>query len=292
MSLLAFALAAATPCPLVPGELGTSEALTLAVAAARCLAGADRGAVLDRLPPGAGPLSNALARATDEQLALLPSDVPADAVVSRLAVAGVEVNPYLRGTGGLPSSPLAWTMRAVQPAVVRIVVGQHAGSGVNLDPAGRILTAAHVVDDRAQAPYVEFPDGTGFMARVVAFDAFRDLALLALEGGLALPVARVAPAPPELRDPVVIIGNPGRGATPPFQVTWGHILWMRAQRDGDQASGAVAHDADTNWGHSGSPLFDAAGRIVALHNSYEVVTGTRHAVSWEAIRAFLDLNPG
>ncbi len=32
---------------------------------------------------------------------------------------------------------------------------------------------------------------------------------------------------------------------------------------------------------------NAAGEVIALHNSWNERTGTRHAVSWEAIAAFL-----
>ncbi len=58
-------------------------------------------------------------------------------------------------------------------------------------------------------------------------------------------------------------------------------------RLGPQALGRAKHDAWTYWGHSGSPLFDARGRIVAMHNSWDPETAMRHAVTHEAIVHFL-----
>ena len=55
----------------------------------------------------------------------------------------------------------------------------------------------------------------------------------------------------------------------------------------DQGLGGTKHDAWTYWGHSGSPLFDDHGRIVALHNSWDSSTAMRHAVRHEAIVHFL-----
>ena len=57
---------------------------------------------------------------------------------------------------------------------------------------------------------------------------------------------------------------------------------------GPQSLGRTKHDAWTYWGHSGSPLFDPSGGIVALHNSWDSKTAMRHAVPHEAIEAFLD----
>jgi Trypsin-like peptidase domain len=57
---------------------------------------------------------------------------------------------------------------------------------------------------------------------------------------------------------------------------------------GDQSLGRLSHDAWTYWGHSGSPLLDENGQIVAMHNSWDSNTSMRHAVPYEAIAHFLD----
>jgi hypothetical protein len=94
---------------------------------------------------------------------------------------------------------------------------------------------------------------------------------------------------------VIVIGQPGSfmpSGQPthyqPFHVSIGKIRgFLDGDRLGVQALGRTKHDAWTYWGHSGSPLFDSEGRIVALHNSWDSDTAMRHAVTWEAIVYFL-----
>lgn len=187
----------------------------------------------------------------------------------------------------LSELPPRWetALRGVQPAVASIRDGDHRGSGVNLGPEGLVLTANHVVG--SSEVDVHLADGSPWRGRVVLRDPVRDLALVALTGGEALPVARLAPAPPLVDDEFVLIGCPVSCDRRPFAPVRGRLLAFRADRDGRQTLGATAHDAGTDWGHSGSPLFNATGEVIALHNSWNERTGTRHAVSWAAIAAFL-----
>ena len=39
--------------------------------------------------------------------------------------------------------------------------------------------------------------------------------------------------------------------------------------------GPIAHDCWTYWGHSGAPLFDRTGSIIALHSSWDDTSGRR-----------------
>jgi S1-C subfamily serine protease len=208
-------------------------------------------------------------------------------------VAPVATNPYLANVDREISDP-SWraAIRAVQPATVKL----GGGSGVNLAATGLILTAGHVVDAVGTTFTVRFPDGTSYPGTAIAFDAELDLGLVALTGAHDLPIARLAAAPPEVGDPVCVIGQPGTrtpdgGATgyQPWTVSTGHIRGFRdGDRTGEQHLGRTKHDAWTYWGHSGSPLFDRAGAIIALHNSWDSTTAMRHAVTWEAIGQFLD----
>ena len=184
-------------------------------------------------------------------------------------------------------------IRRVQPACVRI----SNGSGVNVSPYGCVLTAAHVADARGRRFTVTFPDGGQFPATCIAIDAKLDLALCQLTTDRPLPFAQLAMRPPTKGLPVVCIGQPGE-TTPegkpteyePFNVSAGHIRGFLKDPLGPQSLGRTKHDAWTYWGHSGSPLFNEQGEIVALHNSWDPETAMRHAVTQQAIAVFLAAN--
>lgn len=203
-------------------------------------------------------------------------------------------NPYLAKVDAEIADP-AWrkAIRQVQPATVRL----GGGSGVNIDPSGLILTAGHVSDNVGDRFTVAFPDGRTFKGVTIASDHFLDLGLVRLEGARDLPIAALAAAAPEVGDPVAIVGQPGTrtpGGEPtgyqPWHVSVGEIRGFLPDILGKQSLGRTKHDAWTYWGHSGSPLFDTRGRIIALHNSWDSKTAMRHAVPWEAIRLFLSRN--
>ena len=209
------------------------------------------------------------------------------------AAAGARDNQYLHKVDDeIRDRSLRQAIRRVQPAAVRI----GGGSGVNLASAGTILTAAHVVDAAGKRFRVAFPDGTTVNAVVTAIDHTLDLAVLTVDGGGGeLPWAPLAAAAPPDGATVVVIGQPGTrtpaGAATgylPWHVSIGQIRGVRGDALADQSLGGTMHDAWTYWGHSGSPLFDGDGRIVALHNSWDSSTAMRHAVRHEAMIHFLD----
>jgi len=200
-------------------------------------------------------------------------------------------NPYLAKVDAEVSEiDVRRAIRRVQPATVRL----GGGSGVNLAPKGVVLTAGHVADRVGERLTVSFPDGRSFAGVTIVTDPHLDLALVELEGAADLPVARLSDAAPEVGDSVVVIGQPGK-RTPqgepthyePWHVSVGRIRGFLPDLLGPQSLGRTKHSAWTYWGHSGSPLFDVDGRIVALHNSWDSRTAMRHAVPWEAIRQFL-----
>lgn len=181
-------------------------------------------------------------------------------------------------------------IRRVQPACVRL----NTASGVNLAPEGVILTASHCVRGLGSTAKVEFPDGRAFTATCTAFDAHLDLAVCTIAGAKGLPFAPLAALPAEVGDWVACIGQPGTrtpGGSPtgykPFHVSVGQIRGFMPDLLGSQALGRAKHDAWTYWGHSGSPLFNKQGQLVALHNSWDSKTALRHAVPYQAILHFL-----
>jgi len=240
----------------------------------------------------------ALREATTLDWATLAERITAEGKLARVNDAPAEVKPptgrrntYLAKVDAAIANPeVRAAIRRVQPACVRL----GNGSGVCLTPEGHILTAAHVVDKMGAQVVATFPDGNRFTATCVAIDTYLDLAICTVSAGEPLPFASLAPDAPSVGDRIVCIGQPGR-STPrgqptgyqPFQVSTGKIRGFMDNPLGNQTLGRTKHDAWTYWGHSGSPLFNEAGRIVALHNSWDSETAMRHAVTYQAIVQFL-----
>jgi S1-C subfamily serine protease len=202
-------------------------------------------------------------------------------------------NRYLVKVDAAISTPeVRAAIRRVQPACLRL----GSASGVNLTRSGLVLTNAHVAGRTGKILIAQFPDGGKFRATCVALDRPLDLALCRLNATGTLPFANVAETPPPVGARVVCIGQPG-ASTPkgdktgyqPFHVSVGSIRGYHDDPLGNQEIlGRAMHDAWTYWGHSGSPLFDDKGRIVAIHNSWNPDNGMRHAVPLQAIRRFLN----
>jgi S1-C subfamily serine protease len=201
-------------------------------------------------------------------------------------------NPYLSKVDAALDDPeVRAAIRRVQPACVRL----GGASGVNLTPDGHVLTCAHVAKKEGAKLSVLFPDGRKFTGTCTALDEHLDLAVVTLSADEELPSAPLAKAAPEKGTAVVCVGQPG-GNTPagkptnyqPFHVSTGMIRGYLDDPAGDQSPlGRCKHDAWTYWGHSGSPLFNEAGQVVALHNSWDSSTAMRHAVTHQAIVEFL-----
>jgi S1-C subfamily serine protease len=200
-------------------------------------------------------------------------------------------NPYLKLVDAeIGDRDTRAAIRAVQPACVRF----DRASGVCVSPDGTILTAAHVAEKLGSRLRVEFPDGRSYTAKCTAFSEYLDLAVMQISGASDLPYAPLAADPPEVGTWVCAIGQPG-GHTPsgeatgygPFHVSTGEIRGFKEDRTGYQMLGGTKHDAWTYWGHSGCPLFNSLGQIVAMHNSWDSTTAMRHAVTHEAIVKFL-----
>lgn len=255
-----------------------------------------REAALKQLPESYGSLSRQLGRLDLESLAGTldtdpPTAEPLTHWVTARAAASHAVNLHLAKVDDEVPARLRATIRRVQPAAVR--VGN--GSGVNIAPEGRILTAGHVPKRVGQRLVAEFPDGSKYPVVCTTIDTRLDLAVLSVIGAADLPFARVAAKAPAVGAAVVVVGQPG-GRTPsgeatnypPFNVSVGEIRGFRSEMLGDQSLGATKHDAWTYWGHSGSPLFNTKGEIVAIHNSWDPRTAMRHAVPQQAIQHFLE----
>ncbi len=214
---------------------------------------------------------------------------------SRARRASVIDNPYIKQVDEKISNPLVRKkIRQVQIACVDV----DRGSGINISSQGIILTAGHVAKKIGREVDVKFPNGSSFRATCTHINNHLDLAVLALKntGDKTFPYASLARRAPSVGTRVVCIGQPGKTykskptGYPSFCVSRGKIRGFLSDPLGKQSLGRTKHDAWTFWGHSGSPLFNHQGEIVAMHNSWDSNTAMRHAVTYEAIVHFLKTN--
>ena len=166
----------------------------------------------------------------------------------------------------------------VSPAVVSIVsaainprdpdhqIDRRSGSGMVLDPAGLILTNAHVVYGRPLIT-VTLDDGRVLPAHVVGADPVFDIAFLTVTPPASgrLPSVKLGDSDGlRVGDPVYAIGNPfGLEQT----LTRGIVSAVNRILPGANWSlkePLIQTDAAINPGNSGGPLVDACGDVVGL----------------------------
>ncbi len=146
--------------------------------------------------------------------------------------------------------------------VVRVMVDGRTGIGTAfaIDREGLLLTASHVAR-RADNLAVEFPGERRLAARLVGYDARRDLALLQVSGPVALPAIEVAHNGLRVGEPVVVIGTP-RGR--PGVMTVGEVVAPRASMPGLARETLIRISAPIAPGNSGGPVLNARGQVVGL----------------------------
>lgn len=184
-----------------------------------------------------------------------------------------------------------------------------AGTAVCISPSGILLTCAHCISeagtqtDIAALHHLIFSSGVVVVARTIAWDPHRDLALLIItEPSSSWPYIPIASSPPTPKTPIFCIGHPGsedlEAAEPGKATNYGTLVLstgvFRGLSPGQDVQdnsdiGALMHDCWTYWGHSGAGLFErASGRLVGLHSSWDEDSGMRRGVALEAIVSFLD----
>lgn len=149
---------------------------------------------------------------------------------------------------------------------MRRQVESSLGSGTIVDPAGLVVTNAHVVRD-AEEITVGLADGREFPARLALRDDASDLALLRLDpDGETLPYVSLKPGESlEVGDIVLAIGNPfGVGQT----VTSGIVSAQgRSSLDINDYNFFIQTDAAINPGNSGGPLVALDGGVVGINTA-------------------------
>ncbi|HEX3176422.1 MAG TPA: trypsin-like peptidase domain-containing protein [Methylomirabilota bacterium] len=172
------------------------------------------------------------------------------------------------------TDPLTTVFERVSPSVVAIQAMKInkakpqrrfetvVGSGVIIDKDGQILTNAHVVDGAASLS-VTLDSGNRVTARIVGLDPVLDVALLRVDPGNPLPVARLGDsAGIRVGDEVVAIGNPiGLDQT----MTRGIVSAMNRLLPGISDEPMIQTDTPINPGNSGGPLVDRCGAVIGIN---------------------------
>ncbi|HKI66442.1 MAG TPA: trypsin-like peptidase domain-containing protein [Solirubrobacterales bacterium] len=183
--------------------------------------------------------------------------------------------------------------REASPGVVTIRsifdAGAAEGSGFVLDTAGRIVTNAHVVTDgegadrkEAKAVYVEFPDRNVVPARIVGYDPFADVAVLAVKpDGFELQPLKLGD------DRTLAVGQPVAAIGSPFGEQQSLSVGVVSATDRSvqsltkfQIEGAIQTDASINPGNSGGPLLDAGARVIGINQQIETNSGANDGVGF------------
>ena len=157
------------------------------------------------------------------------------------------------------------------------------GAGFILDPAGHIVTNAHLVAG-ASTIRVQLWDEREVTARVVAIDSLLDVAILSVDAG-ELPAAALASSESvQIGEPVLAIGNPFGFKT---TVTSGIVSAKSRAMEGP-LDDFIQTDAPINPGNSGGPLFNRRGEVVGINTSIALNgQGIGFAVPIDALREVL-----
>ncbi len=141
---------------------------------------------------------------------------------------------------------------------------QSLGSGFIISADGFILTNDHVVSG-ADKVKVHLSDGRNFTAEVKGLDPKLDLALLKIDTGETLPVARLGDSDTlRVGEWVMAIGNPfGLNQT----VTVGIVSAKGRVIGAGPYDNFIQTDASINPGNSGGPLFNLQGEVVGINSA-------------------------
>jgi serine protease Do len=148
----------------------------------------------------------------------------------------------------------------VGPSVVGIGRGRGRGSGVVLAD-GLVATNAHNI--RGEETTVVFGGDRSVVGRVAGVDVDADLAVIAVDTGVAPAIAWAEDGAAQVGSAVFALANPGGQ----LRVTFGLVSAVgRAFRGprGRRIAGSIEHTAPLPRGASGGPVVDLNGRLLGI----------------------------
>jgi serine protease Do len=164
---------------------------------------------------------------------------------------------------------------------------QGVGSGIVVDPAGYILTNAHVVEHATSVSVLVFrhrnrlpggrEDAQRFVARIVGRDTLTDIALLKVEA-TDLPALQLADSDQvHVGQLALAFGSPlGLENT----VTMGVISATQRQLNSSTPLVYLQTDAAINPGNSGGPLVDIRGEVIGMNTMIVSQSGGSEGVGF------------
>jgi len=160
------------------------------------------------------------------------------------------------------------------PSVAHIAVvtgtGEAVGTGILLDTEGHILTNRHVIRGAVEMR-VSLPGSEVYDARVLREASGSDLAVLKVGAGGLVPAEFGDSDAVRVGDDVIAIGHALALEGGPT-VSKGVVSALNrsvAASDGTELTGLIQTDAAINYGNSGGPLVDMAGRVIGINTVKE-----------------------
>nr|WP_221269784.1 S1C family serine protease [Deinococcus budaensis] len=170
-----------------------------------------------------------------------------------------------------------------RPAVVRVESLNPAtreagiGTGFFISEDGQVLTAYHVVAS-GQLFQIRTLSGRTLRARVTAYDAGADVALLQVQGRGPFPVLNLAARPPRVGETVLAIGNSGGDFLQPRR---GQLLRLGAEAgDPTFPQGTLEMTAPLAPGDSGGPIIGGNGEVIGVVSFIRVDTSNQTRASY------------
>ena len=147
--------------------------------------------------------------------------------------------------------------------VVETSEGTSAGSGAIISPDGYILTAGHVVKGASKITVV-VEESKQYGASIVSADYDIDVALLKIPAGSLTWLALGDSDEVRYDEEIQVLGYPLPQQGVGYIAVAGKVQGFRTYKDVT----LIQHDAPTEGGHSGGPVINAQGEIIAVHTSW------------------------
>jgi S1-C subfamily serine protease len=225
--------------------------------------------------------------------------------------AGATAGALIGSTHGVTASTMTAASRTplsasqiasrVDPALVDIVTtlghqgGRAAGTGIVLTSDGEVLTNNHVIRGATSIKVTDVGNGRTYTAKVVGYDASRDVAVIQLQNASGLTTANLGDSSSvQTGDAVTALGNAGgKGGTP--SVASGTVTALNQSiTASDEGSGAnseqlselIETNADIQPGDSGGALVDAYGQVIGMNTAASAGTQFQSESGQSAAQAY------